>query len=126
MSEKKTVLVTKVEIGGLGRFGLRLTEVGGAQLANGSVVKVPVALAQSLVERYPAHCKIQGATSPYDFPTEEVAEGFTPCVVGKDEPKAEKKVEKAESPVATEKAKGPSAEGKAANKNIGKAPASKG
>lgn len=111
------VQATCIEISGLGRYAMRLTEVGnGVELHNGAVVKLPVDVAKSLCERYPANIKMKDADG-YSLKTEKVAPDFKGEIVKNVKP----------NPVATEKASGkPSKEGQAANKNVGKAPATKG
>ena len=111
-----TILVTKVEVSGLGKFPLRVSEVGGKALGNGAVLRLPVQAAQDMCAKYPANCKIVGATG-YNIPTEEAPADFRGEVLNEG---------KAPSATATGKAEGPSGEGKAANKNLAKAPATKG
>jgi hypothetical protein len=110
MSNK--VKTCAVEVKGLvGKNVLRLTEAGAVPLANGARVQLTIDTAQRLVEEYPAHLSIVGA-SAYgiaETSTKEEDEGFRYRVLGG---KAD--------PVATEGKDAPAAaeEGKPSNRSM--------
>jgi hypothetical protein len=111
------IMATHVEVHGLSRYPMRLTEVGGVELYNGAVIKLSVDMAKSLVDRYPNNIKMKDSNGQFSLKTEKVAPDFKGVVVSNGKP----------SPVATDKASGQeSKEGAAANKNIAKAPSTKG
>lgn len=114
--DKPGIQATCVEVHSLGRYPMRLTEVGGVELHNGAVLKLPVDTAKSLCERHPGNIRMKDADG-YNLKTEKVAVDYKGEVVSAGKP----------SPVATDKASGKaSKEGEAANKNLAKAPATKG
>lgn len=110
----RTIRVTTIEVHGLGKYPLRLTEAGAEPLTNGAKVVLPFELAQALVFNQGSHVRFAEGTVHHPKTEEKEVEASW---------RYEILSGKAASPVATEEKKEPVKKepakvGKAANRSM--------